>query len=341
MDVLQEKEKMMRDYWLNSLGDNQVEHLETEWFATDEDSELLEIVRADLIDDYVTNNLNKPDSTYFEKYFLPNNLDDVVLAKTSIGVSTGKFVETKKKNIFERFSASVRSFASIPQIAFAVLFLACVGLFIGYFVKFYNNEPQQLARNSNPEVDTTNKIQNDLNDSKVNQNINGSDNNVNSPIVKDSANSKIEPKTGNTKPIKEPTKPADIEVKPTNENKVTVEIEKPIKQQVILLTTLRGSGKSAILSTSAENVLLKLEMPGIDKLYKRYEMRIYDSNGKLILRQPITENLSDKKSGENINVTSLKTNGFKKNTAYKTSLVGIDEKNEEKELCIYDSFKVN
>jgi hypothetical protein len=337
MDVLQEKEKMMRDYWLNSLGDNQVERLETEWFANDEDAELLEITRADLIDDYVANNLNTADSTYFEKYFLPNNLDDIILAKTSIEISTGKFVETKKKSIFERISESVRSFASIPQIAFAVLFLACVGLFVGYFAGFYNNEPQQIALNNNPEIDTTNKIQND---SKVNQNINGSDNNVNSPIVKDSANSKIEPKTGNMKPIKEPTKPADIEVKPTSENKVP-EIEKPIKQQILFLTTIRGSGKTAILSNTVENVLLKLEMPGIDKLYKSYEVRIYDSTGRLILKQPITENLSDKKSGEKINLPSLKTTNFNKNTAYKTSLVGIDEKNEVKELCVYDSFKVN
>jgi predicted RND superfamily exporter protein len=341
MDVLQEKEKMMRDYWLNSLGDNQVERLETEWFANDEDAELLEITRADLIDDYVTNNLNTADSTYFEKYFLPNNLDDIILAKTSIEISTGKFVETKKKSIFERISESVRNFASIPQIAFALLFLACVGLFVGYFVRFYNNEPQQIARNNTPEIDTTNKIQNDLNESKVNQNINGSDNNVNSPVVKDSANLKIEPKTGNTKPIKEPTKPADIEVKPANENKMPVETEKPIKQQILFLTTIRGSGKTAVLSNSAENVLLKLEMPGIDKLYKSYEMRIYDSTGRLILKQPITENLSDKKSGEKINLPSLKTTNFKKDTAYKTSLVGIDEKNEVKELCVYDSFKVN
>jgi hypothetical protein len=338
MDVLREKEKMMRDYWLNSLGDNQVERLETEWFGNDEDSELLEIVRADLIDDYVTNNLTKPDSTYFEKYFLPNNLDDIVLAKTSIEVSTGKFVATKKKSIFENFSASVRNFASIPQIAFALLFLACIGLFIGYFIRFNNNEPQQIARNNEPEIDVANQIQNN---SKVNQNIADSDNNVNSAIVKDSANSKIEPKNANIKPVKETNKPIDTPTKTPIENKATVEIEKPIKQQILLLTTLRGSGKIAILSNSAENVLLKLEMPGIDKAYKSYEMRIYDSNGNQILKQPITENLSDKKSGEKINVPSLKTTNFKKNTAYRTSLVGIDEKNEAKELCVYDSFKVN
>ena len=338
MDVLREKEKTMRDYWLSSLSDSQIEHLETEWFANDNDSELLEIVRADLIDDYVTDNLDKSDSLYFEKYFLPNNLDDIVLAKTSIEISTGKFTEAKKNSLFERFSASLRNFTSVPQIAFAVLFLAFIGLSVVYFVGFYNNEPQQIARNNEPEIDTANKVQNEP---KINENINNPDNNVNSAIVKDQSNSKTEPKNVNTKPVKEPTKQTETTPKTPIENKATVEIEKPIKQQILLLTTLRGSGKTAILSNSAENVLLKLEMPGIDKAYKSYEMRIYDSNGNQILKQPITENLSDKKSGEKINVPSLKTANFKKNTAYKTSLVGIDEKNEAKELCVYDSFKVN
>ncbi len=338
MDVLREKEKMMRDYWLNSLGDNHVERLETEWFANDEDSELLEIVRADLIDDYVTNNLNKPDSLYFEKYFLPNNLDDIVLAKTSIEISTGNFSETKKNNFFERLSASLRNFASVPQIAFAMLFLAFIGLSVVYFVGFYNNEPQQIARNNEPEIDVANKVQNEQ---KINENINNSDNNVNSAIVKDQSNSKIEPIKEPVKPIKETNKPIDTPTKTPIENKATVETEKPIKQQILLLTAIRGSGKTSIISNSVENILLKLEMPGIDKAYKNYEMRIYDSNGNLILKQPISENLSDKKSGEKINVPSLKTTNFKKNTAYRTSLVGFDEKNEAKELCIYDGFKVN
>ena len=39
MKVFNNKEELMRDYWLNSLADNQLERFETEWFGSDEDSE--------------------------------------------------------------------------------------------------------------------------------------------------------------------------------------------------------------------------------------------------------------------------------------------------------------
>ena len=42
MNTWKKKKRFMRDYWLNSLSDNKIERLETEWFASDEAAEMLE-----------------------------------------------------------------------------------------------------------------------------------------------------------------------------------------------------------------------------------------------------------------------------------------------------------
>jgi hypothetical protein len=338
MDVLSEKEKMMRDYWLNSLGSNHVERLETKWFSNDDDAELLEAVRADLIDDYITKNLSKTDYLQFEKYFLPNNLEDIVLAKSSIDISLGSFEEAKKKGLFEKFSQLFHTFASLPQIAFAVIFLACIGLIIGYFAKSYNKELQPIAQNNETEFENQNSNQ----ANNIAENINTPiKNETNANIVKEPLISKSEPKTAKIKVGKDTNKPENRVPKIISEGKSVDEPKVAAKQQVLLLTSFRGSVKTLTVSNSTENFLLKLDMPGIDKVYKNYEMRIYDSNNNLVVKQSIKENLSLKKSGERINIPSLKANKFKKNDTYKTSLVGVDEKNEVTELCVYDNFKVN
>jgi hypothetical protein len=329
------KEENMREYWLNVMGDDLVAHLETEWFSNDADSELLEIVRADLIDDYIANNLDEPSRLQFEKHFLPNNLDDVLLAKASINLSISQFEE--QKNIFETFIEKIRSFTTFKQVGFALLFLACFGLFIVYIVNFYNRDSQQIAHLNEPTIQLPGNLSTP---EELEKTIQPSKNKTNSVSVKETENTVPEPQNIKSKPEISSNLPVTAPKTPIA-NKVVVEHKKPILSQVLLLTTLRGNSKILNLSSSAQNVLLKLEMPGIDRLYKSYEVRIYDSTGKLILKQPIAGNLSDKKSGDKINLSSIKTTNFKKNTTYKTSLFGIDEKNEEKELCVYDSFKVN
>ncbi len=337
MDRLPEKEKMMRGYWLESLSDNQVETFETEWFGNDDDSELLSFVRADLIDDYLTNNLNKTERLQFETHFLPNNLEDMVLAKSLIEISSGKLDKSAKVGLFKRLAETVRNFGKIPQIAFALVFLTCFGLFIGYLIKSFIREPQQIARNIEPDVDVP---QNNPATPKIVENTsNKPEGNLNT--VKEPINTKIEPKTDNPKPIVESNKIIVTEPKATAENKAPTAVKKPIRQQVLFLTALRGSAKILKLSSRIDTFLLKTEMPGIDKVYKSYEIRIHDANNNLVVKQTVSENLSAKKSGESINIPSLKTNKLKKNNTYKTSLVGIDEKNEVNELCVYDSFKVN
>src|SRR5215213_4635476 len=133
MNSLEEKKRFMRDYWLNSLTDNQIERLETEWFASDEDAELLEIVRGDLIEDYLTNSLNRAELDRFKTYFLINNPEEVAIAKSYLELGDAPQKQIAKAGFFETLAASWRSFARVPQIALAALLLAGLALFIGFY----------------------------------------------------------------------------------------------------------------------------------------------------------------------------------------------------------------
>lgn len=341
MDVLLEKEKKMRDYWLNALGDKQAERLETDWFSNDVDSELLEIVRADLIDDYITKNLTDKEYLQFEKHFLANNIEDIFLAKSLIDLSLGKVVEPKKNSFTETILNKIRSFAAVPQVAIVILLLVCSGLLGGYLIKsFFINEPPEIAGNNESAIPTPNQ---NTNPPKAIENVNLSQKPIDNPAVfKQSANSKSVLKNVNSGIKKTPDKVVISESKNLNaNNSIHPNKEKANQSQVLVLTVFRGNMKMLKLSNSVKTLSLKLDMPGIDKVYKHYELRIYDANNNLAARQMIKENLSVKKSGDIINGVLFKTDGFKKKGLYKPVLVGIDEKNEVKELCLYDSFKVN
>ena len=103
----------------------------------------------------------------------------------------------------------------------------------------------------------------------------------------------------------------------------------------------RGNVESLKISDSADRISLKLDMPGLEKAYDKYELKILDTSGNPVFKQPIKENLSLKKSGETITLPNIKTSNFKKNEKYKAVLVGIDKTGEEKQLSTYDTFEKN
>src|SRR5688500_14128941 len=109
------KEQKMRAYWLGELASEQIEAFETSWFESDEDAELLEIVRADLIDDYLAKNLTGSECSKFEENFLPYNLEDIILTKSSVEISREKIAPAKENNITDKFLGGLRGFFGIPQ----------------------------------------------------------------------------------------------------------------------------------------------------------------------------------------------------------------------------------
>ena len=325
----------MRDYWLDSLADNQLELLETEWFASDEDAELLQITRADLIGDYLAGDLSRTKKNLFEQNFLLNNLDAVILEKSIIELSRQSKGQ-KKFAFLERFFENLRSFGRMPKLAFAVSLLI-LGLFTGLFIQFYDSNPPLTARNIEPE-NAAGDFQNAANE-------NPAPNSVNNPAV----NTEAEPKGRETvnPPEKTDTKINELTNKPAK-----IEVAKPVggenqnptqpsKQQVLFLMITRGNAESLKIADSADRISLKLDMPGLEKAYDKYELRILDAGGNAVFKQTFRENLSLKKSGETITLPNIETSKFKKNQKYKTVLVGIDKTGEEKQLSTYDTFEKN
>ncbi|HEX8250126.1 MAG TPA: hypothetical protein VF599_18275 [Pyrinomonadaceae bacterium] len=317
----------MRDYWLDSLTDNQTERLETEWFGNDEDAELLEIVRSDLIEDYLTNSLSRNELVKFKNHFLINNPEEVAIAESYLQLSQTPQKQVVEAGFFETLSANWRSFIKIPQIAFAVALLGGLAVFIG----FYNSEPVDVAQNELPKFELPDKNQVASNSVAPDNKTNAGEDNVNSVI---SLNN-------NQNPGEEAVKSPVVKNKTANE-KTTVKAEpRRIQPQILLLTNFRGNVKTLKFADENKSFSLKLDMPGIDKAYKSYEVRIYDADNNLVVQQKLNDNLSLKKSGEKIEIRNLNKNKFRKNNTYKTYLVAYDEKNNVEELSLYDSFKVN
>lgn len=342
-NTLEDKKRLMRDYWLDSLSDNQIELFETEWFASDENAELLEIVRGDLIEDYLSESLNRTELDRFKSHFLINNLEEVAIAKSYFELSGEReLLQTSEKQaakagFFETLAESWRSFVKIPQIAFAAVALLIGGLAL--YSVFYNFAPQQpadVARNETPETDRAAGNQNAVNPVPPQNDANQSEADASSGTKPNNIQSYV------PEPVKSTTAATAAGNKTSGEKAPENAAPRRAAPQVLFLTNFRGNVKTVQLSADrSRSFSLKLDMPGIDKAYENYEIRIYDSNNNLVVQQRLNDNLSLKKSGEKIEIRNLDKNKFKKNTTYKTYLVAYDEKNNVEELSSYDSFKVN
>lgn len=318
----------MRAYWLGILDYEQIETFETDWFGSDQDTEQLEIVRAELIDDYLAKNLIQAEQSSFEINFLPHNLEDVVLEKSSLEISREKIDASKRKNFIENFSDGFRGFFGFRQIAAAsALVLICFGL---WFVFSGRKDSEEIVRNNEPVFTSPNEI---LPDSKKPDEFKGNietdgekseDKNLNAATTEIPAESRSGAPNRNSPIVKK--QPAK------NQN-----VEKPM---VLFLTVFRGTTKTVGLTGDRESLILKLTMPGIDKAYKNYRLKIYDANGDAIVRRDLGGKLSLKKSGDVLTMPPLKGALFKKNNNYRTVLVGVNEDGEESELISYDSFKI-
>lgn len=341
MNTLEEKKRFMRDYWLDSLSDNQIEKLEAEWFANDEDAELLEVVRGDLIEDYLTNSLSRAELNKFKNHFLINNAEEVAIARSYLELNEPfRQKQAAKAGFFETLAENWRGFIRIPQIAFALL-LALGGTAL--IVSFYNSAPPvEVAKNETPaESERAGKNQDEVNSAVPSQN------ETNPGAGEDNSGSSDPSPNNNQNAGTESAKsPSDVKNKTAGEktpgNPAPRRAAEPQAQSpVLFLTNFRGNVKTLKLAGESRNFSLKLDMPGLDKAYESYEIRIYDSGNNLVVQQKLNDNLSLKKSGEKIEIRNLSKNKFKKNNTYKTYLVGYDNENKAAELSLYDSFKVN
>jgi hypothetical protein len=89
-----EKEQLMRDYLLGKLGAEEFALREDIWFGNDAESEQLEAVRADLIDDFLTDALSAGEKYDFEQNFLssPHNVKLAAITKIHRGLIDEKTI---------------------------------------------------------------------------------------------------------------------------------------------------------------------------------------------------------------------------------------------------------
>lgn len=328
MNEVNEKETMMRAYWLGILTYEEIGDAETNWFASDEDAEQLEVVRADLIDDYLAKNLTETEKLHFERNFLPHNLEDVILEKSSLEISRERIAASERTGFIEKFLNGLSGFFRFQQIAVAAaLLLVCSGL---WFIFSGRHVSEEIARNNErifiPQSETGA-------DSESRETVNGN-------VETDDRKNKVEAENSNSKTTKNAaesrTGTANRNSKNTeNQSEENYRIEKP---QILFLTVLRGTTKSADLTGNKGPLILKLTMPGIDKAYKNYRLQINDANDNLVVEQDLGDKLTLKKSGDVLTMSPIKSALFKKNNKYRTTLLGIDENGAESELISYDSF---
>lgn len=331
MEVLSEKEELMKAYWLGKLRGERLAAAETEWFGNDDDAQLLEIARMDLIDEYVGGELENREKTLFERNFLANNFDGVVLGKFSAELSHPTKVETAETGIFGRFFDNVKSFGKIQQFAaVAVLLLICSGFLTILLVSDYENETRQIARQTPPGENSENIL-------SKNSDANPVQNSPADDAPKTVENDDVESVSSGEKTEKPANQPNRNLEPARNVNKS--ERSRTVKSQIVFLTILRGDLQSIKIPDSAEAMTLNLDMPGLEKAFDRYEVRISDSGGNEVFRRVIKENLALKKSGEQIVVANIKTEKLKKSEKYKTVLVGIDNNGDEKNLGSYVGFE--
>jgi len=138
-----EKELLMRDYLLGKLGAEESGACENIWFESDEDTELLEAARNELIDDYLIGELPTGEKYDFEHKFLitQRNLELVAVAKIHRGLLDEKTVRefdraTVKKEAVSvpiGFRQTLAEFLSLRKLQFALaasVLLVAIGLLV-------------------------------------------------------------------------------------------------------------------------------------------------------------------------------------------------------------------
>ena len=119
----QQKEQLMEDYWLGKLSSEKVEKHEIGWYSNSEDFELLEIIREELMENYLNNLLKDEEKRLFEKNFLTNQKNLVETAKFNLDrkfiINEGDLSKTPFITWVKKISTSIFSNQSDSSFTFS------------------------------------------------------------------------------------------------------------------------------------------------------------------------------------------------------------------------------
>jgi hypothetical protein len=321
--------ELMRAYWLGSLTVSDAENAIIEWLKNDEDCELLEVAKFDLIEDYSTDNLTDAELQFFKQNFLPHNLEEVAVSKTYFETRQKTEIKSPHPSVFDRLKQFFAQFILTPQFA-----LASVLLLVSIFAAnrlFFNRsvaETDYIAENNPPNYNPQNDkpSESDAVDSGQNKIRTHSDNQNNRRTTANVVNTFIDKKSEPEKPKNSPEKTAALAL------------------QIISLSGLRGNEKvpePTTVSTKAKFIAVELNVPDRKNNEQTYELSIKDDAGNLIAKQDLTKEINSKLSGKRISA-KFSTDKFKKDITYIITLTSNRDKANPTDYKIHKTkqFKV-
>ncbi len=338
--------ELMRAYWLGSLTVSDAENAIIEWLKNDEDCELLEVAKFDLIEDYSTDNLTDAELQFFKQNFLPHNLEEVAVSKTYFETRQKTEIKSPHPSVFDRLKQFFAQFILTPQFALASVLLL-VSIFAANRLFFNrsvaetdyiaeNNPPNYNPQNDKPsESDAVDSGQNKIRTHADNQNNRRTTANIkavkpevqNKPETRNAiANTFIDKKSEPEKPKNSPEKTAALAL------------------QIISLSGLRGNEKvpePTTVSTKAKFIAVELNVPDRKNNEQTYELSIKDDAGNLIAKQDLTKEINSKLSGKRISA-KFPTDKFKKDITYIITLTSNRDKANPTDYKIHKTkqFKV-
>ncbi len=301
-----------RKYFFGELSDAELTAFEDKFFAEAEFSDWLEEIEADLIDDYVHNELTATEKIKFEEKYLVSDRRQarvkaaLALSRMNKAESPAVLIEPDKVTIWQQ----LKEFFTVPQLAFAAPVILLLALLGGLFF-FLRQTPTELVEIGNKNI-----------------------NSLPTPTVFPSLPPEISPTptvspNSDKTPLTTPTPGVKLTPVPTaKETPRPIAPPQPMVATITLLPSLRSDGetKKVVLKKETKSLYLRLSRD-LDSEFDKYLIEVRDGAGNLIS----TQKLSAKKAlGVSIPTKNLS------NRSYKITLKGAKTDEDFKTIGFYN-----
>jgi len=305
-------------YFLGELSETELMAVEERFFTDAEFSDWLDEVETDLIDSYVRDELDAAQNQRFEQNFLVSERRQsrvkaaaALLEKEKSFAPSAAIAENAKPSFWE----SLRSFFTVPNLAYASLGILLLAV-IGGIVLFFQRPPEMVKiGNENLKIEPTKQPLPTVSpETSPTQTRSEAPQNTNSQTIE---------------PIKTPS-PDNQTDEPKKETPKEVRQDSPVLAQFGLTSSsLRNGGNEPTkinLKAGTERVYLRLKFKTEEEFVK-YRIELRDANGNLISSQ----NLKNKNAlGITVSAQKLRKGN------YKITLKGAKTDLEFEDLDFYD-----
>ena len=302
MPIKSENEKLIREFLLDELPEQQRFEFE-ERFITDASLfEQIKIVEDGLIEKYIRGWMNSAERLKFEKNFLTTEKrrGRVEFSRQFINeiqnISAGNVIvkttdeAVSNESVWQKFAGIFLT----PKIAAAAAFAVLIAIFGSWFLyQKSNSEKTEIAQKKTTETPTP--IQTPTPEVSVIETPNEPEDNQNETVENetDADNSLIKEIPQQSPKVTEQIIQKNTTPKPTPEIKTSP----PNPVLALFAGTMRSEGKNNVLNLpeNAKSATLQLNLETVD--YKVYQSNLTDADGNVIFRR---DNLKAKKSKINL-----------------------------------------